>query len=480
MHPALHRISNPNLQQLWQNPLETFFAYADNHRGLVRVFACLLILAIAAADFKLEEISVGFLYILPILLVSSQLSGLQVVAVAVLCSILREMFSPVRWRPGAPARISIAFAGFAMAGFFVSELNRKRRQVLENLREVEQQVRLRQAAEQQVRVLIETSPLAILTVNRAGRVMLANRSAEELLASAEEPLEGSDIRPILPILGQVLKVQLPCEFRTAMESKAQRRNGEAFLAHIWISTYVTAAGAGLAAVIWDSSENLRDREDTNLDSMLSTSRVLIGAVSHEIRNLTCAAISAHRELIKIPEVEKAEQYRVLGAILQGVDRISSSGLSMGAQEVAAVADLGTVFDEARVVIEPAIREAGGQLVWKVAVGLPLVQADQHGLLQVFLNLARNSQRAIQHTRQRQLTVEASLERDLVVVRFRDTGTGVANPTDLFKPFQSAESSSGLGLFVSRAILRAHGGDLKHEPQAQGCCFTVELWPAWDS
>ena len=480
MHPALQRISNPSVQQVWQNPLETFLAYADSHRGLVRVFACMLILAIAAADFKLEEISVGFLYILPILLVSSQLTGLQVVSVAVLCAVLREMFSPLRWRPGAPLRISIAFAGFAMAGFFVSELNRKRRQVLANLKKVEQQVRLRQVAEQQVRVLIETSPLAILTVNKRGQVMLANQSAEELLASAEEPLEGSDIQPILPILGQVLKLQLPSEFRTTVESKAQRRNGEAFLAHIWLSTYVTATGAGLAAVIWDASENLRDREDTNLDSMLATSRVLIGAVSHEIRNLTCAAISAHRELNKIPEIEKAEPYRALGALLQGVDRISSSGLSMGVQEEAAVADLGTVFDEARVVIEPAIREAGGELVWKVAVGLPLVQADQHGLLQVFLNLARNSQRAIRQAPERQLSVEASIERDLVVVRFRDTGCGVANPADLFKPFQSAESSSGLGLFVSRAILRAHGGDLKYEPQATGCCFTVELWPAWDS
>ena len=143
-------------------------------------------------------------------------------------------------------------------------------------------------------------------------------------------------------------------------------------------------------------------------------------------------------------------------------------------------ELRTVLDEARVVIEPGIREAGGAIVWKVAGGLPLVQADQHGLLQVFLNLARNSQRAIAGSAQKELVVEASVERDLVVVRFRDSGGGVSNPADLFKPFQSTESSTGLGLYVSRAILRAQGGDLKYEPQANGSCFTVELWPANNS
>ncbi len=32
----------------------------------------------------------------------------------------------------------------------------------------------------------------------------------------------------------------------------------------------------------------------------------------------------------------------------------------------------------------------------------------------------------------------------------------------------------MGLYVSRAILRHYGGELKYEPQAAGACFTVEL------
>jgi C4-dicarboxylate-specific signal transduction histidine kinase len=106
-----------------------------------------------------------------------------------------------------------------------------------------------------------------------------------------------------------------------------------------------------------------------------------------------------------------------------------------------------------------------------------VQADHHGLLQVFLNLARNAQRAIGASPRKELSVEATTERDLVVVRFRDSGAGVANPDLLFKPFQSGENSVGLGLYISRAILRAHSGELRYESQGSGTCFVVELWPA---
>ena len=209
---------------------------------------------------------------------------------------MRETFSPEHWGIWSGPRIVIGFAGFALAGFFVSELNRKRLVVLEHVKKLEGQIRLRQAAEHEIRILIETSPLAIVTLDHTGRVVLANRSAQVLLGSENEPLEGSDLRPLLPILDTIMHTHQPTDLRTTLECNAQRKHGEVFLAHIWLSTYATAHGQGLAAVIWDASENLRDREGAGLDSMLATSRVLIGAVSHEIRNLACAAISAHKEL----------------------------------------------------------------------------------------------------------------------------------------------------------------------------------------
>ena len=183
-----------------------------------------------------------------------------------------------------------------------------------------------------------------------------------------------------------------------------------FLAHLWLSTYHTAKGPALAAVVWDASENLRDREGTGLDSMMDTSRVLIGAFSHEIRNLSAAAARTHEALLATG-LAASQEYQTMGAILAGLERLATSGLQLAATRTAAVADLGTVLDETRIVIEPSIREAGGEVTWRVDGDLPLVRADHHSLLQVFLNLARNSERAMEDAAEKRLDVAVSMERD---------------------------------------------------------------------
>src|SRR5262249_25138839 len=114
---------------------------------------------------------------------------------------------------------------------------------------------------------------------------------------------------------------------------------------------------------------------------------------------------------------------------------------------------------------------------EIADSLPLVEADHHSLLQVFLNLARNSQRAMAETEVRTLSVEARPDNDMVVVRFRDTGPGVAHPERLFEPFQPGAASTVIRLYVSRAVVRSYGGDLRHEPNPAGSCFVLQLWPA---
>src|SRR5207249_4754745 len=118
----------------------------------------------------------------------------------------------------------------------------------------------RQEAETRLRVLIETSPLAILTLDRAGRIVLANESARQLLGLDKEP-GGEPVQPYLPILERLLHSHYSGDnIRTSLECNGPRRNGDVFLAHVWLSTYVTSGGPGLAAVVWDASEHLRDRE----------------------------------------------------------------------------------------------------------------------------------------------------------------------------------------------------------------------------
>ena len=460
------------------NPLDTYLTFAEGKPGWLYAVAAALASIIAYIDWKVEQVSVGFLYVVPILIASPTLRGWQILVVAATCGILRELFNPIHATPGAATRACIGAAGFGLAGFFVSELNRKRHLTDQHLREREVEMRLRVEAEQQLRVVIDTSPLAILTLDSQGEVLRANESAQRILGLDSNELNGEHIKACLPILNRFLAMpHSKVNLRTTVESRGQRAGGDVFLAHVWLSTFETPSGRHLAAFIWDASENLRNREDTGLDSMMATSRILIGAMSHEIRNLASAAATAHRRLVSVPGLQQVDSYQTLGTIIEGLEKIAASGLGLTADYSADVTDLEMVLDETRVVIDASFRDVDCDTCWKIAEGLPLVVADRHSLLQVFLNLARNCERAMQDTKEKMLTVDALVENDMVQIRFTDTGPGVAKPDELFHAFQQGAQSTGLGLYISRAIVRSYGGDLRYEPNSSGSCFVVQLWPA---
>lgn len=431
------------------------------------------IVVIAVLDWKVKpNVSLGFLYVFPILFLSLFSPRRQIVAVATACGVLREVLSPLAWDGDATARMLMGLVAFLGAGLFVSELARNRRLAVEHAAQLKQQIALREEVEEELRVLVESSPAAIFTLDGEGRILLANEAAHRLLAF-EEPMQGERIDPYLGALVSALERQ-PSLLRTNMECIGRRRNGEVFLAHIWFSTYQTLAGTRLAAIVLDASEQLRDREESGLGSMAAASRVLFGAVSHEVRNLAAAAAVAHANLARTAGLTENDDFKALGALVVGLERIASCDLRLGSTRGADCIDLRNVLDELRVVLEPAFREDGMAVAWRIASDLPLVLGEPHSLLQIFLNLAQNSQRAMLGCEGPRLTVTAASEDHGVTVRFEDTGPGVACPEKLFRPFSHGGEATGLGLFVSRTIARSFAGDLQHEPRALGSCFAVRL------
>jgi len=106
--------------------------------------------------------------------------------------------------------------------------------------------------------------------------------------------------------------------------------------------------------------------------------------------------------------------------------------------------------------------------------LALVRGDHHGLLQVLLNVTRNSVRAMENAPAKRLTIEVEGRDEGALVRIRDSGPGVASPERLFQPFQPGADIVGLGLFVSRSIVRAAEGELYYVPGQPGCTMCMEL------
>lgn len=273
--------------------------YSPENRRWLLWLATALMVAIALIDWWTEPyISLGFLYLFPIMIAGGFLSRTKIITLAFLCALLQEEFSNLPSADLLP-RVVLSSAGFIGTGLFISELLRNRRIVLEHLREVEDQVQRRREAEEQLRVLVESSPAAIVTVDAEGTIVIANEAAQNLLAPGGRPLAGQSVRYYLPALLVAVQSKRPQGFRTALQCRGQRGNGEVFLAGVWFSTYATASGNRLAAIVVDLSEDLRNREDLSLDYLLKNTRILMSAVSHEIRNLCGAALVVHKNLTRV-------------------------------------------------------------------------------------------------------------------------------------------------------------------------------------
>jgi two-component system, LuxR family, sensor kinase FixL len=456
----------------------SFLVQGNRKQAVIR--AALMIAVVALLDWRVEgNVFFGFLYLFPMLMLGNRLPRWQLAAVAAGCTFLAEWLGPGHWQPhpGIPRDIFI-FTAYFGTGLFAYEAGRNRQLALEHVQEVEQEVELRRDAEQQLKILIESSPAAILTMDATGKVLMANQAAHQLLGFEPETLPGWSIKTFLPPLASVPHGnQSTPSFRTAMQCYGRRWDGEVFLADVWFSSYQTRSGPRLAAMLVDVSEDLRDREEFSLHQLMAGSRLVVGAVSHEIRNL-CSAISVvQANLARNPALARNEDFQALGNLVQGLEKVATLELrqSAGSEQPTSV-DLGAVLDELRIVTEVPLRESDVLIHFELPAALPRVWADRHNLLQILLNLIKNSQRAVQDQDRKEITIRVAEENGRVAVRVCDTGPGVASPDRLFQPFQRGAEASGLGLYISRAFARAFDGDLRYESDPGGWCFALDLTP----
>jgi PAS domain S-box-containing protein len=110
----------------------------------------------------------------------------------------------------------------------------------------------------------------------------------------------------------------------------------------------------------------------------------------------------------------------------------------------------------------------------MAADLPLVQLDRQRFKQAWLNLFKNAVEAMPSGGT--ITVRLYRSNSDVCLEIEDTGTGVPDGIDIFKPFVTTKpQGTGLGLGIVREIVSAHGGDVSYQstPQA-GTRFRISL------
>jgi PAS domain S-box-containing protein len=210
------------------------------NRTIILLVSGSAVLAIAAVDWWTKPyFSLGFLYLFPIMLAAAFLPRWAIVVLAVGCALLSERYSNL---DPSDSTIRLTFEALALCGcgLFSSELLRNRRLSL--------------ASQERIRVLVETSPAAIVTIDERGFIELANQAAVDLMVPRDSSLIGYPIAAFLPELHHALRWEDRPQFRTSMQCRGHRGNGEAFLADVWFSTYKDGTTPKLAAIIADISE----------------------------------------------------------------------------------------------------------------------------------------------------------------------------------------------------------------------------------
>ncbi|MGB8776681.1 MAG: HAMP domain-containing sensor histidine kinase, partial [Nitrososphaeraceae archaeon] len=118
--------------------------------------------------------------------------------------------------------------------------------------------------------------------------------------------------------------------------------------------------------------------------------------------------------------------------------------------------------------------------FKQDVNDPLpIDADEDRITQVISNLLNNAIKFTSKKREGVISVSAERKKEEVIVSIKDTGEGI-NPEilpRLFTKFATRSfSGTGLGLYISKSIVEAHGGKMwaENNPDGEGATFTFTL------
>lgn len=244
--------------------------------------------------------------------------------------------------------------------------------------------------------------------------------------------------------------------------------------HAIEEVHVADQFAGLAALALEnarlyqeSRRAVRERDDMlaivshDLRNPVNAIVMLTGAVLR--RDLHEAEPALDETLVTREEVESiraaARQADGLIQDLQDVSRISAGRLRVDRRRLAPA----ELLKESADIFEPVMVDSALRFVRDFTDSLPTILADAQRLQQVLSNLIGNAVRFTPHGGE--IVLSARVEEDMIRVGVKDTGPGVA-PDDvprLFERYWQAprllRAGSGLGLYIAKGIVEAHGGEI---------------------
>jgi NO-binding membrane sensor protein with MHYT domain len=244
-------------------------------------------------------------------------------------------------------------------------------------------------------------------------------------------------------------------------------------------TFIILAFAAVASLFerTRAEEALRQAQ-ANLAhvSRVMTLGELTASISHEVNQPLAAVVTNGQICLRLLALETPrpdEMRAAVERIVRDANRASEvlqriRALAQRSEPQMVSLDINDVIREAIPLVQREVSNHGASLRAELASALPPVLGDRVQLQQVVINLLINGVEAMAPImdRPRELHIRSQHDAGQVHVAVRDSGIGIDSGTaeQLFNAFFTTKPSGmGMGLSISRSIIRAHGGRLWASP-----------------
>ncbi len=340
-------------------------------------------------------------------------------------------------------------------------------------------------SEEHFRSVAQSAVDAIITIDKAGKIIFWNNSAESIFGYSQEEAEGSDITIIIPErlrAGHLDGVEKMVPWGAGrngnpLESYALGRDGKEIPVEVSVSRWVSQGNVYFTGIIRELTNRIRlQGEMARLDRLDLVGQLAAG-IGHEIRNPMTAVRGFLQLLAKKDECAKyGDYFDLMVSELDRANTIITEFLSMARnkQTDMQMKNINSVV----MVLQPLILADamhGNKNLSVEVKEVPDILLNEKEIRQLILNLVRNGLDAM--PTEGTLTIKTRADGEGVLLSVQDQGCGI-QPDVLKKMgtpfFTTKENGTGIGLAVCYGIAARHNASIDIDTGPWGTLFTVRF------